>query len=81
MEHHCHASRCRSIVPPAMFMCKKHWFMLPQAMRDAVWREYRPGQEERKVQVSAAYLLVTEEAENYIATLEGLPLPHPRLSL
>lgn len=81
MEHHCHAFQCRTVVSPAMFMCKRHWFMLPLRMRNAVWREYRPGQEERKVAVTEAYLRVTDEAENYVAAKEGLPLPHPRLAI
>jgi hypothetical protein len=80
MTHHCHAFRCKVAVPPAMFMCRKHWFMLPIAMRNAVWREYQPGQEERKVAPTKAYFRVTDEAENYVAAKEGLPLPHPSLA-
>ncbi len=31
-----------------MFACRSHWFALPKKIRDAVWREYRPGQEDDK---------------------------------
>jgi hypothetical protein len=44
-----------------MFMCRQHWFALPKSMRDAIWREYRPGQENDK-RPSAEYLRVTREA-------------------
>lgn len=42
--HHCHAEGCRVAVPPEMLMCKRHWFMVPKALREEVWRTYRPGQ-------------------------------------
>lgn len=44
MSHHCHATNCNTNVPPEMFMCKRHWFMLPKSMRDAIWRTYCLGQ-------------------------------------
>lgn len=69
--HHCHAPGCPVPVPPKMFMCRPHWFRLPKPMRDAVWKHYRPGQEERKVPVSKEYLRVTAEAEAFIAALEA----------
>lgn len=47
-EHHCHAHGCTRAVPPKLFMCKSHWYALPKPVRDAVWREYRPGQERDK---------------------------------
>jgi hypothetical protein len=40
-----------------MFMCKPHWFGLPAAVRSAIWREYRPGQENDKAP-SERYLAV-----------------------
>lgn len=39
-------------------MCKPHWFSLPKNLQDAIWREYRPGQERDK-QPSTRYLAVT----------------------
>lgn len=45
MAHVCHAENCNVPVPPKMMMCRKHWFMVPKPLRDAVWAEYRPGQE------------------------------------
>lgn len=43
-QHHCHARRCTVPVPPEMLMCRRHWFMVPKKLRDAVWATYRPGQ-------------------------------------
>jgi hypothetical protein len=31
-----------------MFMCRQHWFALTKPVRDAIWREYRPGQQTDK---------------------------------
>jgi len=44
MAHTCHAAGCSRKVPPVMFMCKRHWFMLTPELRAAIWRTYRPGQ-------------------------------------
>lgn len=46
--HTCHATGCDVPVPPKMFMCKRHWFMLPKPLRDRIWMHYRPGQERDK---------------------------------
>lgn len=47
-DHLCHARGCDTPVPPRIFMCKPHWFMVPKALRDAIWAAYVPGQERRK---------------------------------
>lgn len=47
-----------------MFACKPHWFALPKKIRDAVWREYRPGQELTK-DPSLRYLAVQRLACAY----------------
>ena len=61
MNHECHAHGCTKQVPPALFMCKQHWFALRKPLRDAIWREYRPGQEVDK-QPSARYVAVQRRA-------------------
>ena len=45
MSHSCHSPGCTREVPPRMFMCRAHWFALPKRLQDAIWREYRRGQE------------------------------------
>lgn len=64
-QHLCHATNCETLVPRRMFMCKRHWFMLPKFMRDEVWDAYTPGQEET-MDVSQRYFLVTRKAIRYI---------------
>ena len=44
MSHHCHATDCETVVPPAMFLCKRHWLGLPKHLRDAIRKTYRSGQ-------------------------------------
>ena len=48
MSHHCHARGCEANVPPRMLMCLRHWRMVPQQLKQAVYRLYVPGQEVRK---------------------------------
>lgn len=61
MSHRCHAIGCEREVPPAMFACRTHWYTLPKWMRDAILREYRPGQEIDK-NPSARYVAVASRA-------------------
>lgn len=55
--HTCHAPGCTRRVPARMFACLQHWRALPKAYQDAIWREYRPGQEITK-DPSPAYMAV-----------------------
>lgn len=68
--HTCHAQNCTVPVPPKMFMCKRHWFMLPKATRDAVWAVYVPGQEIRK-DPTPEYLTVTGNAIAWLDAIEN----------
>lgn len=64
-NHHCHWPGCDAQVPPAMWGCKKHWFALPKALRDRVWRAYRPAQEVDGTP-SDEYLAVADEVQAWI---------------
>lgn len=64
-DHHCHWPGCGKQVPPAMWGCKKHWFMLPKRLRDKIWAAYVPGQEV-DMSPSKEYLLVAQEVEDWI---------------
>ncbi len=48
-----------------MFACREHWCALPQKIRDAIWQEYRPGQEVTK-DPSIRYLAVHRLALAYL---------------
>jgi hypothetical protein len=69
-EHLCHARNCATEVPPRMFMCRKHWYMVSKPLRDAVWAAYVPGQEIRK-DPTGEYLLVTHKAIEAVAKKEA----------
>lgn len=64
-DHHCHWTGCNAQVPPAMWGCKKHWFMLPKYLRDKVWAAYVPGQEV-DMTPSQGYLAVAQEVKDWI---------------
>jgi hypothetical protein len=66
VNHTCHAPGCKRLVPPKMFACKAHWFALPKKIRDAIWREYRPGQENDK-NPSLRYMAVQRLACAHLA--------------
>lgn len=68
--HTCHAMGCERVVPPAMFMCRQHWFMLPRLMRAEVWAAYVPGQEITKTPTDK-YLHVAMTAIRWLAEKEG----------
>lgn len=78
--HTCHHPHCGLRVPPSMLACRRHWFELPQKIRDAIWREYRRGQEIDK-NPSSRYLAVQRLAcahwlfkpHSETAVLEMLP--------
>ena len=47
-------------------MCRSHWFTLPKPMRDSIWAEYNPGQEQGKAPVTREYLDVANECIKYV---------------
>lgn len=73
MNHPCHATRCNVEVPPAMLMCRRHWFMVPRLIQIAVWTAYRKGQEVDK-RPSEAYMDAYRRAVNAVDQKEGKPL-------
>lgn len=68
--HTCHATGCPVRVPRRMFMCGRHWRMLPSYLQNLIWKEYRKGQEDNWDLVTPAYLAVTREAIEMIERLE-----------
>lgn len=64
-QHGCHWPGCNKQVPPAMWGCTGHWYALPKALRDRIWRAYVPGQEISKTP-SLEYVAVAREAQEWI---------------
>lgn len=48
MSHRCHAHGCGLVVPPRFLFCAPHWHQTRKTLQNAIWNEYRAGQEERK---------------------------------
>lgn len=64
--HVCHWPGCSTKVPPAMWGCKRHWYMLPKHLRDKIWKTYVPGQEITKTP-HIAYIEAAKEVQAWIA--------------
>lgn len=64
-EHHCHWPGCKVQVKPALWGCRKHWFMLPALLRARIWATFQPGQE-INCTPSADYVTVAREVQNWI---------------
>ena len=41
--HDCKAEGCGVQVKDDLLMCRRHWYMVPKPLRDAVWETYRHG--------------------------------------
>lgn len=70
MSHHCHADGCQKEVPPKMFMCLKHWRMVPKTFQNEIWKYYRPGQEVDK-KPSQDYVKATQLARAIVRLREA----------
>lgn len=68
--HTCHALLCRTMVPPRLHMCGRHWRMVPKPLQRQLWAEYRPGQEQ-DMQPTAAYLRAAAACVEAVARVEG----------
>ena len=64
-NHHCHWPGCEEQVAPARWGCRKHWYKLPQGLRNKIWAAYRPGQEDDR-SASARYLEAAREVQHWI---------------
>jgi hypothetical protein len=72
VTHTCHWPGCPRIVAPRLWGCKKHWFELPQHLRDRIWATYVPGQEVSKTP-SRDYIAAAQDVQAWIAGNERQP--------
>ena len=70
MAHTCHATECEVEVSPQMWGCRRHWFMVPQAIRNQIWHTYRDGQCD-DWNPSKPYCLAAKAAVEAVALREG----------
>jgi hypothetical protein len=71
MGHRCHAIGCTEPTPPSLFMCRRHWFLLPKRLRNRIWATYRPGQEVVTKTPSREYLAAAREARAWLRQHES----------
>jgi hypothetical protein len=64
-DHTCHWPGCTVQCRPAFWGCRKHWYMLPKHLRDAIWQAYRPGQEVDATP-SQSYMEVARKVREWI---------------
>lgn len=77
-DHHCHWPGCEKQVPPAMWGCTKHWYSLPQRLRNLIWATYRPGQEATG-RPSSSYLDAANQVQAWIReNAKPIEKPKPR---
>jgi hypothetical protein len=69
-DHACHWPNCREQVPPAMWGCRAHWYAIPKALRDRIWRTYKPGQEVRMTP-SKEYVAAAAAVQEWIRVNAG----------
>ncbi len=69
-RHTCHAIGCEVVIPPRLYMCAKHWQIVPRPMRELVRATYRPDQEHDK-RPSRAYLDAARQARDYVMSRHG----------
>lgn len=76
MKHHCHANGCKKTTPPALFMCPKHWSLVPPPLQMAVWDEYTKaggvGGPIKNLRY-APYYAACADAVEFVARAEGKP--------
>ena len=65
-QHECHWPGCAEQVAPARWGCRRHWYMLPQGLRNKIWAAYRAGQE-NDLSPSRHYVEVAREVQDWIA--------------
>ena len=68
-NHTCHWIGCKKQVPPAMWGCRQHWFMLPKKLRDEIWATYQIGQE-TSLNPSTEYIVVAKKVQDWIANFQ-----------
>lgn len=69
-DHTCHWPGCDVQCKPAEWGCRRHWYMLPRALRTKIWAAYRLGQEEDG-SPSRAYVEVAREVRDWIIKNHG----------
>lgn len=71
MAHLCHRPGCGKPLSPSLVACREEWFQLPASIRNAIWRNYRKGQEHDKTP-SREYVVALHAALRWWMTADIL---------
>ena len=71
MAHQCHAIGCSTPTKPELFMCAKHWRMVPDVLKVAIYSTYRKGQCADK-RPSRDWITATLAARKFVKEREAL---------
>jgi hypothetical protein len=75
----CAARDCELVIKPGMLMCRRHWFMVPKAVRDTVWATWRSGDGTAWLVASNAAIEAVFRLENSVQVIYSCTLPtHPQ---
>jgi hypothetical protein len=72
MMNICHANGCATRTPHRLFMCARHWAMVPLTMQNAVWTAYRNAPKGGRAR-DRDYLSACAKAVEHVALNEGKP--------
>jgi len=72
-EHHCHAIRCKVKTSARMFMCQKHWAMVPKKEQDKLLKRFDPVQV-YTMKVSRAWVMQAMRCKLIVAEQEDIPV-------
>ena len=65
MSHTCHAIHCKTKIPSKLFMCLRHWRMVPEELQDELWARYRVDNKIDK-EGEESYFMVGEKIKWYV---------------
>lgn len=72
MTHPCPIEGCSIAVPPDVFMCARHWRMVPRPLRDAIYEDYgRVGSRGENHREAVRVVTAAEGARSRIALPPG----------
>lgn len=65
-SHVCHWPGCETHIASAYWACREHWYLLPWAIRQEIWRTFRASREATAGPMLTDYALIAAEAAAWI---------------
>ena len=71
MSRYCDAIGCKANVASGLFMCRRHWHMVPRELQRVINKQYRAGRQDFAFLSDVIYLQAAVDAIDKIAQTEG----------